>query len=43
MVDIKQLCMNAKQASYELSGMPENKKNEILTAKIGRASCRERV
>ena len=32
MVDIKQLCMNAKQASYELSGMPENKKNEILTA-----------
>ena len=32
MVDIKQLCMNAKLASYELSCMPENKKNEILTA-----------
>lgn len=32
MVDIKKLCSVAKQASYTLSGMAEDRKNKILTA-----------
>ncbi len=32
MVDIKELCMAAKNASYELSAMTANQKNDILTA-----------
>ena len=32
MLDIKALCVSAKQASYNLGGMAEDKKNKILTA-----------
>ena len=32
MINIKELCMAAKNASYELSAMTANQKNDILTA-----------
>ena len=33
MLDIKALCVSAKQASYNLGGMAEDKKNKILMHK----------